>query len=239
MEYSLEYGFLRLSQATRQRLSIPVMVVTLGESQQREGSGAGFRPGTRGDPANSCRHPTMGLIVDPTRDQCFGDRFSRLLLAEFLGYDDILMSSVKGLAENEESKGFLRNVVSGEHYRFVSMWMARTSYLAAFVIMVIFVSEKGWEGDPAHLTPHPISVQPCSPRLQPSIPPNQHDALPFCPALSLSSCPVPIVPFPVPPSPPSFLPIQVPLLPVSPHPQHLLPCYPPPGTLPHPAPCRP
>ncbi|ERE72362.1 membralin-like protein [Cricetulus griseus] len=70
VEYSLEYGFLRLSQATRQRLSIPVMVVTL----------------------------------DPTRDQCFGDRFSRLLLDEFLGYDDILMSSVKGLAENEENK---------------------------------------------------------------------------------------------------------------------------------------
>ncbi|XP_028906425.1 membralin isoform X2 [Ornithorhynchus anatinus] len=104
VEYSLEYGFLRLSQSTRQRLSIPVMVVTL----------------------------------DPSRDQCFGDRFSRLLLDEFLGYDDILMSSVKALAENEENKGFLRNVVSGEHYRFVSMWMARTSYLAAFVIMVIF-----------------------------------------------------------------------------------------------------
>lgn len=31
VEYSLEYGFLRLSQSTRQRLSIPVMVVTLGE----------------------------------------------------------------------------------------------------------------------------------------------------------------------------------------------------------------
>ncbi|KAJ6664231.1 hypothetical protein lerEdw1_008450 [Lerista edwardsae] len=104
VEYSLEYGFLRLSPSTRQRLHIPVMVVTL----------------------------------DPTRDQCFGDRFSRLLLDEFLGYDDILMSSVKALAENEENKGFLRNVVSGEHYRFISMWMARTSYLAAFVIMVIF-----------------------------------------------------------------------------------------------------
>ncbi|XP_053320651.1 membralin [Spea bombifrons] len=104
VEYSLEYGFLRLSQNTRQKLNIPVMVVTL----------------------------------DPTRDLCFGDRFSRFLLDEFLGYDDILMSSVKALAENEENKGFLRNVVSGEHYRFVSMWMARTSYLAAFVIMVIF-----------------------------------------------------------------------------------------------------
>lgn len=44
-------------------------------------------------------------LTDPTRDQCFGDRFSRLLLDEFLGYDDILMSSVKGLAENEENKG--------------------------------------------------------------------------------------------------------------------------------------
>uniref|UniRef100_UPI00398F39A0 membralin isoform X2 n=1 Tax=Pristiophorus japonicus TaxID=55135 RepID=UPI00398F39A0 len=104
VEYSLEYGFLRLSQNTRQRLNIPVMVVTL----------------------------------DPTKDLCFGDGFSRFLLDEFLGYDDILMSSVKALAENEENKGFLRNVVSGEHYRFVSMWMARTSYLAAFVIMVIF-----------------------------------------------------------------------------------------------------
>ncbi|XP_048832030.1 membralin isoform X2 [Brienomyrus brachyistius] len=104
VEYSLEYGFLRLSQSTRQRLNIPVMVVTL----------------------------------DPMKAQCFGDGFSRFLLDEFLGYDDILMSSVKALAENEENKGFLRNVVSGEHYRFVSMWMARTSYLAAFVIMVIF-----------------------------------------------------------------------------------------------------
>ena len=36
--------------------------------------------------------------------------------------------------------------MSGEHYRFVSMWMARTSYLAAFVIMVIFVSAAGGAG---------------------------------------------------------------------------------------------
>ncbi len=35
---------------------------------------------------------------------------------------------------------YLRNVVTGEHYRFVNMWMARTSYIASAFAMVIFVS---------------------------------------------------------------------------------------------------
>ncbi|XP_043466783.1 membralin isoform X2 [Leptopilina heterotoma] len=104
VEYSLEYGFLRLSPAARQRLNIPVKIVTL----------------------------------DPLNDECFGDTFSRFILDEFLGYDDLLMASVKTLAEQEDNKGFLRNVVTGEHYRFVSMWMAKTSYLAAFFIMIVF-----------------------------------------------------------------------------------------------------
>lgn len=104
VEYSLEYGFLRLSPAARQRLNIPVKIVTL----------------------------------DPSNDKCFGDAFSRLILDEFLGYDDLLMASIKTLAEHEDNKGFLRNVVTGEHYRFVSMWMARTSYLAAFFVMLVF-----------------------------------------------------------------------------------------------------
>lgn len=51
--------------------------------------------------------PTDGPVStsDPIKDECFGDGFSRFLLDEFLGYDDILMSSVKALAENEENKG--------------------------------------------------------------------------------------------------------------------------------------
>ncbi|XP_025111122.1 membralin-like [Pomacea canaliculata] len=104
VEYALEYGFLRLSPKTRQRLNITVMLVTL----------------------------------DPLKDECFGDGLSRFLLDEFLGYDDILMSSIKELAEQEENKGFLRNVVTGEHYRFISMWMARSSYVAAAFIMLVF-----------------------------------------------------------------------------------------------------
>nr|CAD7573606.1 unnamed protein product [Timema californicum] len=73
VEYSLEYGFLRLSPGTRQRLNIPVKIVTL----------------------------------DPTKDICFGDTFSRFILDEFLGYDDLLMASIKTLAEQEDNKGYL------------------------------------------------------------------------------------------------------------------------------------
>ena len=36
------------------------------------------------------------------------------------------------------SLGYVRNVVTGEHYRFVSMWMARTSYFAAAFVMIVF-----------------------------------------------------------------------------------------------------
>ncbi|KAG6449682.1 hypothetical protein O3G_MSEX006195 [Manduca sexta] len=104
LEYSLEYGFLRLSPSARLRLKIPVKIVTL----------------------------------DPQKDACFGDPFSRFVLDEFLGYDDLLMASIKTLAEQEDNKGYLRNVITGEHYRFVSMLTARSSYIAAFFIMLVF-----------------------------------------------------------------------------------------------------
>lgn len=74
VEYALEYGFLRLSPDTRNKLGIPVKLV----------------------------------ILDPTKEACFGDHFSLFLLENFLGYDDILMSSIKNLAESEEIKGYLR-----------------------------------------------------------------------------------------------------------------------------------
>ena len=129
VEFSLEYGFLRLSPATRRKLNISILLVTL----------------------------------DPDNNTCFGDSFGRFLLDEFLGYNDFIMGAVKALAEAEDSQGYLRyvahcnklsfffqlfsfcfvlyrNVVTGEHYRFVNMWMARTSYIASAFAMVIFVS---------------------------------------------------------------------------------------------------
>ena len=50
------------------------------------------------------------------------------------------MSSIKHIAEKEKNKGYVRNAVTGEHFRFVSSWMERTSYIAALLIMILFVS---------------------------------------------------------------------------------------------------
>lgn len=52
--------------------------------------------------------PVQIVTLDPGKDECFGDSLSRLLLDEFLGYDDLLMSSIKMLAEQEDNKGYLR-----------------------------------------------------------------------------------------------------------------------------------
>merc|ERR1719228_1296847 len=77
-------------------------------------------------------------ILDPTTNQCFGNSFSRFILENFLGYDDVLMSSIKSLAEKEDNKGYLRNVVTGAQYHFVSRWSSSSSYLAAAVVMTVF-----------------------------------------------------------------------------------------------------
>ncbi len=108
VEYSLEYGFLRLSPLTRQKLNISVMIV----------------------------------VLDPATNSCFGDAFSQFILQGFLGYDDVLMSSIKSLAENEDNKGYLRNVVTGAHYHFVSRWTSSSSYFVAALVMMIFVSQQ-------------------------------------------------------------------------------------------------
>lgn len=101
------------------------------------------------------------MQLDPETNKCFGDKFSKFLLREFLGYiqkqisninyliilfffgryDDLLMASVRVVAEKEDNKGYLRNVITGEHYRFVSTWWtAWSSYPTAFFVMLLFVS---------------------------------------------------------------------------------------------------
>ena len=132
VEYSLEYGFLRLSQDVRNKLNISIMTVTL----------------------------------DSNKDQCFGDQLSRFILRHFLGFNDILLNSLKGLAENQSSRGYIKNLVTGaferwptvrarplqeqsltqsrfffcadEYFRFVNIYMTRASYVPAAFIMLLF-----------------------------------------------------------------------------------------------------
>lgn len=61
-------------------------------------------------------------------------------MREFLGYDDFLLGSIKHLSAKEGVKGYVGNVLSGQHYRLMSSQMSRSSYLVAGVIMFLFVS---------------------------------------------------------------------------------------------------
>ncbi|VDN51916.1 unnamed protein product [Dracunculus medinensis] len=82
--------------------------------------------------------PFMLVRLDPETDSCFGDWFSRMLMKFFMGYEDVLMASVKALAENETEKGYLRDMITGEHYRFVTMASGNSSYLTATFVLLIF-----------------------------------------------------------------------------------------------------
>ncbi|GAA27372.2 membralin [Clonorchis sinensis] len=78
------------------------------------------------------------VVLDPDVDACFGGVVSRFLMEEFLGYDDLLLGSIKHLAVSESVKGHMANVVSGQHYRLVSSQMSRSSYLVATLVMLLF-----------------------------------------------------------------------------------------------------
>lgn len=104
VEYSLEYGLLRLSPKTRNHLNVTVMLV----------------------------------ILDPTKDKCFGGWFSQVMLEEFLGYEDVLLSSLYELATKQNNSGFFRNVLSGDNYRFIEVSVSRVSYVTAAFLMIFF-----------------------------------------------------------------------------------------------------
>ncbi|KAF6773211.1 hypothetical protein AHF37_07571 [Paragonimus kellicotti] len=78
------------------------------------------------------------VVLDPAKDQCFGNFLSRFLMEEFLGYDDLLWGSIKHLAVSESVKGHMTNVVTGQHYRLISSQMSRSSYLVATLVMLLF-----------------------------------------------------------------------------------------------------
>ncbi|KAG8183022.1 hypothetical protein JTE90_017108 [Oedothorax gibbosus] len=104
MEFSLEYGFLRLRPSKRRDLNISVTFV----------------------------------VLDPEVDECFGGSFNRFLLDNFLGYDNVLLASIKKMAEKKDQKGFVRNAVMDIEYIFINNWTHEKSYITAGFVMIIF-----------------------------------------------------------------------------------------------------
>ncbi|VDN95453.1 unnamed protein product [Brugia pahangi] len=125
VEYSLYYGLLKLPHSYRLEHNISFLLVRIHLFEQCFGLLTDF---------------TDNLQLDPEVDSCFGDWVSRALMKNFIGYEDVLMSSIKALAENETDKGYLRDMITGEHYRFVTMGNPRASYFTALIVMLIFVS---------------------------------------------------------------------------------------------------
>ncbi|CAH8566575.1 unnamed protein product [Schistosoma turkestanicum] len=78
------------------------------------------------------------IVLDPETNPCFGSKLSRFLMEEFLGYEDLLIGSVKYLSASEGLKGYMVNVMSGQHYKLVISQMSRSSYFVAALIMLIF-----------------------------------------------------------------------------------------------------
>uniref|UniRef100_A0A1I7XWT2 Membralin n=1 Tax=Steinernema glaseri TaxID=37863 RepID=A0A1I7XWT2_9BILA len=82
--------------------------------------------------------PSMIVQLDADEEECFGDWTSRLLMKYFIGYEDVLLSSVKSLATNDSERGFVRDLRTGENYRFVTSSNTRWSTLTALLVMLIF-----------------------------------------------------------------------------------------------------
>lgn len=70
-----------------------------------------------------------------------------------IGVDDLIMSSLRSLTENDTEKGldvgrksnslenflgYLRDLITGEHYHFVTTSVSKASYFSALLIMMIF-----------------------------------------------------------------------------------------------------
>lgn len=85
--------------------------------------------------------PVMLVQLSVTdENQCLFKYRRQGLTKLFMGYDEILMSSVKALAENESEKGYLHDMIKDEHYHFVSFTQSKFIYLTALLVMLLFVS---------------------------------------------------------------------------------------------------
>ncbi|XP_008184141.1 membralin-like [Acyrthosiphon pisum] len=83
--------------------------------------------------------PVMLVALDLTNNKCYGDSVSQFYLKYFLDYDHFMLWFVNSISEN---KGFIRNVISGEHYNLGNISMDRMKYISSFLIMAFDLTQK-------------------------------------------------------------------------------------------------
>nr|CAD2194362.1 unnamed protein product [Meloidogyne enterolobii] len=81
----------------------------------------------------------MDVQLDIRKDKCLKDWRDKPLMRLLIGIDELVMSSVKQLSENQTERGYLRDLINGELYHFVNVGETSASrYLTALFVMLIF-----------------------------------------------------------------------------------------------------
>ncbi|KAK6751823.1 hypothetical protein RB195_003320 [Necator americanus] len=83
---------------------------------------------------------TLWARVDAD-SECFGDAFSRRVMRAVVGFEDVVMASLRALAQNSSDDaglGYLHDLSTNEHFHFVSFMMSKSSYVTAAIVMLIF-----------------------------------------------------------------------------------------------------
>ncbi|KAK6038226.1 hypothetical protein COOONC_24269, partial [Cooperia oncophora] len=85
---------------------------------------------------------TLWARVDAD-SECFGDTFSRRVMRAVVGFEDVVMASLRALAQNSSEDdgaglGYLHDLSTNEHFHFVSFMMSKSSYITAAIVMLIF-----------------------------------------------------------------------------------------------------
>ncbi|GIY12994.1 membralin [Caerostris darwini] len=78
------------------------------------------------------------VILDPAEETCFGGSFNKFLLDNFLGYDNVLLASIRNVVDKKDQKGYVRNAVMEIEYIFLNNWINDKSYLMALFVMIFF-----------------------------------------------------------------------------------------------------
>ena len=75
-EFSQEYGYLRLSDKARRTVSLKAAIIELNYF--------------------FCQRnvEVINVVLDPTKDECFGSKFGRVLLYEWFGYEWIILGKI-------------------------------------------------------------------------------------------------------------------------------------------------